>query len=215
MNRFTIFCLGLLGTAGMVSFAGCARSAAAGPAPDSKVALEIREKLLSKSSASSGGEAETQAAAKSTGWGTIKGRFVYDGPHADPKPLTISKDLDVCGKHSLVNESLLVDSSGGLANAVLYLRNKNVDVHPDYAASAGEKAVLDNKDCHFVPHVLTVRTSQPFEIKNSDPVGHNTNVALTVNQPFNSIISSNTSAELKLASPEPAPMWSPATSTRG
>src|SRR5262249_15522778 len=93
----------------------------------------------------------------------------------------------------------------GLANVVLYLRNKNVDAHPDYAASAGEKVVLDNKDCHFVPHVLTVRTGQPLDIKNSDAVSHNTNVALTANQPFNSIISSNTSAELKLASAETSP----------
>ena len=168
--------------------------------------MQIREALASKSAAAEGG-GETQAAAKATGWGTIKGRFVYDNPAARtaPKPLTITKDVEVCGKHQLVNESLLVDSTGGLANVVLYLRNRNVEVHPDYAASANERAVLDNKDCHFVPHVLAMRTSQPFIIKNSDSVGHNTNAALTANAPFNVIIPAGKEAEEKLSSAETAP----------
>ncbi len=105
----------------------------------------------------------------------------------------------------MVNESLLVDSTGGLANVVLYLRNRNVEVHPDYAASANERAVLDNKDCHFVPHVLVMHTSQPFIIKNSDSVGHNTNAALTANAPFNVIIPAGKEAEEKLSSAETAP----------
>ncbi len=67
------------------------------------------------------------------------------------------------------------------------------------------KRCLDNHDCHFVPHVLAMRTTQPFIIKNSDAVGHNTNAALSANAPFNVIIPGGKEAEEKLASAEPTP----------
>ncbi len=142
MNRFELFRGLLLGA--MLLLPGCARKVAADPAPDAKAAMQIRETLLSKSSAEGGGGGETQAAAKATGWGTIKGKFVFDSPSnaARRKQLSITKDVEVCGKHPLVNESLLVDCNGGLANVVLYVRNRNVEVHPDYAATANVKAVL-------------------------------------------------------------------------
>ena len=111
----------------------------------------------------------------------------------------------MCGKHSLSNESLLVSKDGGLANVVLFAQNKNIDVHPDYAASADKPVLLDNLECHFVPHVLAVRTTQPLQIKNSDAVGHNTNIAFATNAPFNGIVSSGTTAVQKLTSAEPSP----------
>lgn len=205
VDRFGFFAFAALIVS--VALSGCARPLAADPAPDAKAATQIREALVSKAAPAVGGGGEVQAAAKATGWGSIKGRFVYDSPSARPTPkaLSITKDVDVCGKHPLVNESLLVDSTGGLANVVLYLRNRNVEVNPDYAASGTTPAVLDNHDCHFVPHVLAMRTSQPFVIKNSDTVGHNTNAALSANAPFNVIIPSGKEAEEKLASAEPTP----------
>ena len=38
--------------------------------------------------------------------------------------------------------------------------------------------MLDNKGCSFHPHIALVRTGQPFVIKNSDQIGHNTNATL-------------------------------------
>ncbi len=206
INRYANVAL-LMAALGVAVLPGCVRRVAADPMPDAKAAMQIREGLASKAAASESGGGETQAEAKSTGWGSIKGRFVYDSPGANPtpKPLAITKDVDVCGKHPLVNESLLVDSAGGLANVVLYVRSRNVEVNPEYAATANTPAVLDNHDCHFVPHVLAMRTSQPFVIKNSDTVGHNTNAALSANAPFNVIVPSGKEADEKLASAEPTP----------
>ncbi len=197
-----------LSVIGIVALSGCGRPIAGDPAADSAAAQAIRLTLVSNSSVTGAtGAAETQAAAKATGWGTIKGRFVYDGTPPSPQPLNINKDVDVCGKHNLTNESIVVGDNNGLANVVLFVRGpKNVDIHPDYAATADQKAVLDNRDCHFVPHILAVRTGQQLEIKNSDPVGHNTNAALVSNSPFNVIISSNTQADQKLSTTEPWPV---------
>jgi plastocyanin len=199
-NKFN----GLLLLGFIAALSGCMRPMPNDPAPSAQAADKIRLTLVSNSSASSGGQTETQAA-KATGWGTIKGRFVYDGTPPTPGNISITKDQDVCGKHPLSNESLLVSKDGGLANVVLFARNKNLEAHPDYAASADKPVLLDNSECHFVPHVLAVRTTQPLQIKNSDSVGHNTNIAFATNAPFNGIISSGTTAEQKLTSAEPSP----------
>src|SRR5215471_2062316 len=129
-----------------ISLPGCGRSFAGGPVANAEASAKIRQELLSKSAAAAGTE-ETQAA-KATGWGTIKGRFVYEGTPPRPAALTINKDAEVCGKHALVDESLLVAADGGLANVVVYARDRKIEVHPDYAATAKDKVVLDNRDCH-------------------------------------------------------------------
>jgi hypothetical protein len=191
----------------LVFIAGCARPMPNDAPGNAEAADKIRLTLVSNTTSSGGNAAaETQAAPKASGWGTIKGRFVFDGPPPTAATLSVTKDPEVCGKHTLYNESLLVASDGGLANVVLYPRNKNIEVHPDYAATADQPVLLDNHDCHFVPHVLAMRTSQPLQIKNSDAVGHNTNIAFATNAPFNGIISSGTAATEKLSSAEQSPV---------
>ncbi|HTQ37523.1 MAG TPA: hypothetical protein VMJ32_00755 [Pirellulales bacterium] len=187
--------------------AGCARPMPNDSPGNAEAADKIRLTLVSNATASGGGAAvETPAAAKATGWGTMKGRFVYDGAPPTPANLSITKDPEVCGKHPLANEALLVSSDGGLANVVLFARNKNIEVHPDYAATAEQPVLLDNHDCHFVPHIVAVRTGQPLDIKNSDTVSHNTNIAFASNAPFNAIIPSGSPpAVQKLGSAEPSP----------
>lgn len=119
-------------------------------------------------------------------WGTVTGRFVYDGKAPTPATLDTSKD-PLC-KVKLTDEDLLVDDKGGLANAVIALKTKGVAVNPAYESSAKESVELDNKNCRFEPHVLVVRTSQTLLLKNSDPTGHNTNVQSTSNDGINPIL---------------------------
>ena len=145
-------------------------------------------------------------AAQAEEWGTLTGRFVYDGKAPAQQPLSITKDQEVCSKPpTLVDESLEVEKDGGLANVVVWLRTKDVAVNPEYAKTATEKAVLDNHHCQFVPHVLAMRNTQQLEVKNSDTMGHNTNLALISNAPFNVVIPSNTTSDKKLDSPENTP----------
>jgi hypothetical protein len=120
-------------------------------------------------------------------WGSVKGRFVVDGTPPKLTPLQITKDVEYCSSKKPVNETVVVGEGGSLANAVIYLRpprRGKVEVHPDYAAKLSEPAVLDNNGCSFKPHVTLVRVGQPFVIKNSDPVGHNTKATLLVNGAF-------------------------------
>jgi len=110
-------------------------------------------------------------------WGNLTGRFVLSGAAPTPAKLNITKDTAFCGKHNLVDESLLVGSDGGVANIVLYVRDRGVAVHPDLEAELPAEVTLDNKNCRFEPHVAALWIGkQSLALLNSDPVGHNSNL---------------------------------------
>ena len=136
-------------------------------------------------------------------WGSISGRFVYGGDAPAPVTLTVDKDVDVCGKHNLLNEELVVGEDMGVANIVIFVRDRKIDVHPDLKAT--EPVVLDNLNCRFTPHVVFVQTGQELIVKNSDPVGHNSNVATLKNPASNSLIPASGEIKVTFRSDEAVP----------
>ncbi|NCA12475.1 methylamine utilization protein, partial [bacterium] len=170
------------------------------PGADTEAAGKIRATLVS---ASSGG-GETAAASTGTGWGTLKGRFVFGGDAPVAAELKADKDIEVCGKHKLLAEELVVGADKGVANVVVFVRDKGVKVHPDLAKPSGD-VVLDNKNCRFEPHVAVVQTGQKLVIKNSDTVGHNSNVATIKNSPSNNLIPAGGEAPVTFSSEEAIP----------
>lgn len=125
-------------------------------------------------------------------WGDLTGQFIYDGTPPTASPVTVTKDIEVCGKHMLVNESLVVGPDGGLANVVVYLYlglgDTKPEVHSSYAESEKAEVALDNDKCRFAPHIALLRTSQTLVIGNKDAVGHNTKIDTFANAPINPII---------------------------
>lgn len=126
-------------------------------------------------------------------WGTIKGVFKYDGVPPKPKPIAADKDAEFCGKHGLVNESLVVDpATKGIRDIVIYLYTKPTEkappIHPDALAAAKEKVVLSNINCRFEPRIVGAMIDQPVVLGNADPVGHNVKVNSLNNSPINPII---------------------------
>lgn len=122
------------------------------------------------------------------GWATLKGKFVYDGAPPPAKFLeTAGKDAETCSKHKIADESLTIDvSSKGIANVVVFAR-KTSRVHESQKSAASE-AVFDQKECVFLTHVLPVRVGQPLLIKNSDPIGHNTNITTQADVNINPLL---------------------------
>ena len=143
------------------------------------------------------------AGSRADEWGSIKGRFVFGGDAPSPAELKADKDVEVCGKHKLLAEELVVGADKGVANVVVFVRDKDVKVKPDLKATA--PAVLDNKDCRFEPHVSFVQVGQPLVIKNSDSVGHNSNVATVKNPPSNTLIAAGGETKVTFASDEAVP----------
>ncbi|HEX4130660.1 MAG TPA: hypothetical protein VHZ24_11510 [Pirellulales bacterium] len=131
-------------------------------------------------------------------WGNVKAKFVYGGSPPTPAKIDANKDQQVCATPpQLVDESLLVDPNGGIANVLLYVRTKGVKVHPDYEKTANDKIDFDNKHCRFDPHVLAVRVSQTILFKNTDPIGHNTNYQPIGDTPVNPLLPGGAEAPYK------------------
>jgi len=138
-------------------------------------------------------------------WGTIKGRFKFGGSAPTAAELKADKDVEVCGKHKLLNEELVVGADGGVANVVVFVRDKDVKVHPDLAGKKKDAVEMDNKNCRFEPHVAFVQVGQPLKLKNSDTVGHNSNVATIKNPPSNSLIAAGGDSTVTFSSEEAIP----------
>ena len=170
MKRF----LALIVVGCAVASVGCGRSRVAAPGADVEAAGKIRATLVSASGNAGGTTAD--AAATGTGWGTLRGRFVFAGAPPEAKPLVVDKDTEVCsvGGMKLLDRSVLVDaSSKGLANVVVFAR-KTSRVK---SAAAETPAVFDQKNCEFLSPVFAARVGQQVDVRNSDPIGHNTNIA--------------------------------------
>jgi hypothetical protein len=127
-------------------------------------------------------EGTREAARRSNAWGTLQGKIVFRGTVPALPPLvrkgdSKTTDAKVCAAHGVPDESLVVDSkSGGVRNVFVYLRRKPDRVHPDLARPPTKPAVLDQKNCRFLPHALAVRVGQPVALKSHDAVLHNTNI---------------------------------------
>jgi hypothetical protein len=180
--------LAIMAGLSIVTFSGCGRPVTAGPRADKQVALDIRDKLKTAGGdAAAPGAADT--AATGTGWGTLRGTFKYVGTPPAPGKLSVDKDTEVCGKGmGILDNSLVIGSDGGVANIVLFVP-KAKRVHESAAPIAKdakpEPLVFDQKGCMFLTHVGACQVNQPLEIKNSDPIGHNTKIDPQTGAAFN------------------------------
>ena len=143
-------------------------------------------------------------AAQAAEWGSIKGRILIDGKPAALAPINAGTD-PFCAMKKPVSETIVVGKDNALVNAVVYLRlatGKKVEVHADYAEAFKKAVDLDNKDCAFIPHVTLVRVGQTLNVKNSDPVGHNTNIGTFA---FNQVIPAGAVVPVKAGVAGPLP----------
>ena len=138
-------------------------------------------------------------------WGNLKITFTLDGKAPDPKPLDVAKQPE-CVKNKLVDETLIVSSTGGIKDVVVSLTSTaTTKVHPTVKAAAEKDVTIDNHKCRFEPRVLVVSVNQPLIIKNSDEFGHNSNISGLFgdgNNPVNPIIPAGGSYKHKFEAPE-------------
>jgi hypothetical protein len=189
-SAVVVFCLATAAGAALVS--GCGRPVSASPSPQRHVAEEIRKSLTGGAAAAE--SAETATAATGTGWGTLRGTFKYVGTPPAPGKLNVTKDTEVCGHGAgIADNSLLVASDGGIANVVVYARAKRVHESAQPLAEQNDAAplVFDQKECMFLTHVAACQVNQKIDIKNSDPVGHNTKVDPQRGVPFNQTLATS------------------------
>ena len=107
--------------------------------------------------------------------GDVEGLVQVNGPVPEATMVTIEAKsneypIEGCGERTKPSQRLLVDASGGLQNAVVWL---------DGLQERGptlQRYVLDQQACMFVPHVLVVPKGAELVIRTSDPVVHNVRI---------------------------------------
>ncbi len=121
-----------------------------------------------------------------TDGGTISGIVKWSGPVPRQLAVPINKDQQICdpdSKKTADLERLILGPEGGVANTIVYLKN----------ISAGKPVLLpeqrrhlDQKQCHYIPHILLVPQSAVLSMQSSDATLHVVHMdgAATFNLPF-------------------------------
>jgi plastocyanin len=114
---------------------------------------------------------------------TVGGKIVFEGTAPPAQKIQMSAD-PYCASHSTnaLTEEVVV-SDGGLQNVIVYVKSGHESFGPFRAPA--EPVVIDQKDCRYTPHVFTIQTGQPLDVKNSDSTLHNIHGWAEVNAPFN------------------------------
>jgi plastocyanin len=71
----------------------------------------------------------------------------------------------------------IVSQDGKLANVYVYVKD---GLGNKLYAAPSAPAVLDQKGCRYLPHVLAAMVGQPIEFRNSDPTMHNVHMQPTI-----------------------------------
>jgi hypothetical protein len=169
---------------------GCTR-AAGDVTADSVAAEKIRAKLLAKAAAPGDAAAEATSAGPA-GYASLKGQFVLGAGTVEMKLLDVTRDHQVCAPGGQVprdNGLIVDDATRGISDIVVFAR-RTKHKHESATKPAEAEVVFDQKACLFLSPAFVAQVGQTIQVKNSDPVGHNTNIQGTS---FNLIIPVNES----------------------
>lgn len=112
--------------------------------------------------------------------GAVSGVVRVSAPQPTRAPRPVNKDVAVCGSAPRPANDLVVGVDGGVQWAVVSLRG--VSAGKPFPAAA---AVVDQRGCDYVPHVVLVAAGAELEIRNSDGILHNVRTASVRNAPLN------------------------------
>jgi plastocyanin len=115
----------------------------------------------------------------------ISGTITFDGKVPALKPLSMDADPDCAKMHSkpVPNEMLVLGSGNTMGNIMVWVSKGLADGKTWPAPKT--PAVLDQKGCVYMPHVMGVMVGQPYRILNSDGILHNVHALPKINRGFN------------------------------
>jgi plastocyanin len=116
---------------------------------------------------------------------TITGTVTYEGKVPNLPPVDMKADAACAKMHGTPppSDKLVLGPGNTMANIM---------VNVESGLSAGktwpapkEPVVMDQKGCHYEPHVFGIMVGQPFKVLNSDGILHNVHALPKINAPFN------------------------------
>ena len=118
--------------------------------------------------------------------GTITGTVKWKGERPNPPKLAITKNPEICDPDSEKTrdlERLEINSDGGVANTVVYLKDVTMGKAWDLPPA---RQSLDQKRCRYIPHISLVPVDGNFSVQSEDPILHTVHMtgAASYNIPF-------------------------------
>jgi plastocyanin len=114
---------------------------------------------------------------------SIAGIVHFEGTAPKAEPIKLSSD-PYCqtANPGLTTDTEIVGAGGAVQNVFVYV--KDGLGNRTFPAPA-DPVVLDQKGCHYSPHVIGIQIGQPLEIINSDNTLHNVHAVAMANAEFN------------------------------
>jgi len=128
-----------------------------------------------------GGGAAGGGAAAPAATATVTGKIAFEGTAPANEKIQMSADPYCQMQNPNAVTELVKVSDGGLENVIVFVKNAPAAAYPTPA----DPVMIDQKSCHYTPHVFTMQTNQPLKVKNSDATLHNIHAWAEKNTPFN------------------------------
>jgi plastocyanin len=117
---------------------------------------------------------------------TITGTVTYEGKVPNLKPIDMTADASCAKMHGGTpqpSDMLVLGSGNTMANIMVSVAG-GLPAGKTYPTPTSP-VVMDQKGCHYDPHVFGLMVNQPFKVLNSDGILHNVHALPKVNAPFN------------------------------
>lgn len=124
------------------------------------------------------------AAAIAADTAEIKGSVKFDGAAPKAKKIKVEADpkcAEMHADHPLMSQEVVVGENGALRYVFVYVKS-GIDKVYDAPATP---VVIDQKGCHYEPHMFGMIAKQKLIIRNSDPTLHNIHALPIINKEFN------------------------------
>jgi plastocyanin len=115
---------------------------------------------------------------------SLRGVVKFEGTAPKPKLISMAADPSCAKQHPspVFAQEVLTDSKGDLQDVVVFVAEGLGDRTFDAPTQA---AVVEQKGCMYLPHVLAVRANQPLHMVNDDPTSHNIHPTPANNREWN------------------------------
>ena len=119
--------------------------------------------------------------------GDVQGKIIFEGKA--PKMKSLRMDADpVCVANNEIQprrEWLILDENNSVKNVLVFIKESKSGSLKENNNEPKDIAVIDQKGCVYVPHVLGLMVGQQLDILNSDGTLHNIHALPKVNKEFN------------------------------
>jgi plastocyanin len=114
--------------------------------------------------------------------GNITGAIKLEGEAPKPEGIKMNADPVCVREGKGTTTEFILAEGGALQNVFVYVKD---GLGNRTFQTASTPVVLDQKGCHYRPHVFGIMVGQPLEVINSDPTLHNIHALPKSNQEFN------------------------------